>query len=159
MTLSDLCPSVRVCLHLVRGTRRFARPERETRLWASPLPNSSSLLRRPQPKPLVPAGCTRFNARPSCRSPSAGGRRLAPEFGHTTMHADVPSADRATERALLLSRLPACLGPPVVVNGRYANVHYGLRFLLSSFSSFVVSLIKAQATCPFVVLLDNLYSV
>ena len=89
----------------------------------------------------------------------AGGRRLASEFGHTTMHADVPSADRATERALLLSRLPACLGPPVVVNGRYANVHYGLRFLFSSFSSFVVSLIQAQATCPFVVLLDNLYSV
>ena len=109
-------------------------------------------------KPPVPAGCTRFNARPSCRSPSAGGRRLAPEFGHTTMHADVPSADRATERALLLSRLPACLGPPVVVNGRYANVHYGLRLLFSSFSSFVVSLIKAQATCPFVVLLDNLYT-
>ena len=88
--------------------------------------------------------------------------RSSPRFGVWTHdNARGRPVGRPCDRASPspLSRLPACLGPPVVVNGRYANVHYGLRFLFSSFSSFVVSLIQAQATCPFVVLLDNLYSV
>ena len=114
----DLVRSLSPCpclpsLSTSHASRRLsARPGRETRLWASPLPNSSSLLRRPRPTPpppQVPAGCTRFNARPSCRSPNAGGRRLASEFGHTTMHADVPSADRATERASPSPLSPSCM--------------------------------------------------
>ena len=88
--------------------------------------------------------------------------RSSPRFGVWTHdNARGRPVGRPCDRASPspLSRLPACLGPPVVVNGRYANVHYGLRFLFSSFSSFVVFLILAQATFPFVVLLDNLYSV
>ena len=157
MTLSDLCPPVRVCLHLVRAPRRAACRRGQGGNPPMGLAIAKLLF-------LSPAAATNaaaagagwmyaFQWRPSCRSPSAGGRRLASEFGHTTMHAHLPSADRATVRALLLSRLPACLGPPVIVKGRYANVHVGLRFLflLSIFvisSSFDLTYNSGSSDCP-----------
>ena len=65
--------------------------------------------RRPQPKPLVPAGCTRFNARPSCRSPSAGGRS-SPRFGVWTHdNARGRPVGRPCDRASPSPLSPSCM--------------------------------------------------